>query len=202
MDSASGLDRRDRPAALGFWKRFCVSRQNVADSKRTRRRAGPRRSLSASESPGWISSARNGNQEGFADDARGNLSFFALRLIRGFLSRSTCSHPLFQQNVPAPPLAKQLPGCGFRRGSEKLLQVCGIVNVDRNPGELKHDARFAGGLRGSVRWGLKLSLPKRRGNRFAGRRKAALVPRPSAAGTSTLPSRARACATICRVRSA
>ena len=39
--------------------------------------------------------------------------------------------------------------------------------------------------------GLKLSLPKRAGNRPAGLRKMALVPRPSAAGTSTEPSRRR-----------
>src|SRR5215472_12862481 len=41
----------------------------------------------------------------------------------------------------------------------------------------------------ATRWGWKLSLPKRSGKRFAGRRKAALVPRPSPAGTSTVPSR-------------
>src|SRR3984885_2839338 len=40
----------------------------------------------------------------------------------------------------------------------------------------------------AARWGLKLSFPKRKGKRFAGRRKAALVPRPSAAGTRSEPS--------------
>src|ERR1700674_39692 len=44
-------------------------------------------------------------------------------------------------------------------------------------------------------WGLKLSLPKRRGNRPAGRRKTAFVPRPSPAGTSSEPS-CGACAMI------
>src|SRR5205823_5094499 len=41
--------------------------------------------------------------------------------------------------------------------------------------------------RAAARCGLKLSLPNRNGKRAAGRRKIALVPRPSAAGTSTEP---------------
>ena len=88
------------------------------------------------------------------------------------------------------PLACQALGAGFAGSFRELPQIRGIIDVQRDARKRRTTHGFWV-ARAAARCGLKLSFPKRRGNSPAGRRKAALVPRPSAAGTSTEPSAAR-----------
>ena len=86
------------------------------------------------------------------------------------------------------PVAKQSLSAGFavmRRRAVASLQDCRRRARSRASCSTMHGLPVAWA---AARCGLKLSLPKRKGKRLAGRRKTALVPRPSAAGASTEPS--------------
>ena len=88
-----------------------------------------------------------------------------------------------QRQVREIPLPDQALGAGFAGSDRESAQVFRVVDVEAMPGN-ESTTQGLPVAWAAAWWGLKLSLPKRAGTGH-GTRKMALVPRLSAAGTST-----------------
>src|ERR1700722_11737062 len=149
-----------RPSALETI--LCFTTRMSPDWKGNRRRAAS--SLLATESPGWISLLSGMGIRRTSPPAGWD---FRSGRMRGMC---TCRHsigriergrhrPLYRAGSwlarrvgrrDSGPLPGEALGASFAGGRKQFFEIRGIVDVDRNPGQVQHHARFAAGLGGSV----------------------------------------------------
>src|SRR6202020_1233960 len=99
---------------------------------------------------------------------RPGLHSFAASRLASMSSRAFCSHASMSGEATVDyPALNQALGTAFAGLRQQLLQVFGIIYIDRDAGQLQHDARFSRSLGGCEMW-LETVIAKAQGKKVGG----------------------------------